>query len=125
MTRSSARLLHRLRGLPDGGDDPRIGPASADVAVHGFDDLLPRGPGMLAEQGYPGHDHPAGAIAALHGAGVEEGVLERMEPPVLLEPLDRGDLAGRDGAEPGDARANRLPVDEHGAGAAAAFAAAV
>ena len=83
------------------------------------------GSGFLRKSADAGHDHAAGAVAALHGAGVEEGLLERVQLAVLLEALDGGDLAGGDRAELGDARARRRAVDQHRAGAATALAAAV
>ena len=51
--RSSAGLLHRLRGRAERGDDPRIGAAPADIAIHVLDDLLPasgRGSGAGARR---------------------------------------------------------------------------
>ena len=53
--------------------------------------------GILAQEADARHDHAAGAIAALHGAGLEEGLLERVQLAVLLEALDGGDLARGDG----------------------------
>src|SRR5205809_3051521 len=56
--------------------------------------------------------------AALHGAAVEERLLDRVEPSVLGQALDRrhGATIGLDG-EVG-AGAHRQPVHEHGARAA-------
>ena len=84
-----------------------------------------RGLGILAQEADAAHDHAAGAVAALHGPGLEERLLERVELAVFLEALDGRDLASADPAEPGDARADRLAIDQNGTGAASAFAAAV
>src|SRR5262249_51384211 len=67
----------------------------------------------------------AGAVAALEGAGFEERLLQRVELPALGEPLDGEDLFAGDGFDASEARADRLAVDQHRAGAAPAFAAAV
>ena len=90
-----------------------------------LDDFLARGIGVLAQEPDRRHDHAAGAIAALHGARVEEGLLERMQLAVLFEALDGGDLAGGDGLERRHTGTDRCAVDQDGAGAATAFAAAV
>ena len=124
-------LVHRRASLMasgrdrERGDDARIGATAADIAVHVLDDLFGRGLGDLAQEADARHDHAAGAIAALHGARLEKRLLERMELAVFLEALDGRDLASGDRAEPGDARADRLAVGQHGAGPAPAFAAAV
>src|SRR6266571_7523600 len=48
-----------------------------------------------------------------------------MQPSLALQAFDGRDLPARGGADRGDARARRCAVDEHGAGAALALAAAV
>src|SRR5262249_50621289 len=52
-------------------------------------------------------------------------LLKRVQLAVFLESLDGRNLARGDGAELGDARAGRRPVNEHRAGAAAPLSAAV
>ena len=93
--RSSAGLLDGFGRDRERGDDPRIGATAADIAVHVLDDFFARGLGVLAQEADARHDHAAGAIAALHGASLEERLLERVELAVLLEALDRRDLAQR------------------------------
>src|SRR5262249_8659229 len=117
--------LHRQGGLADCGHDPRVGPAAADVAVHGPHDLGRARLGLLVEQADPRHDHPRGAVAALHGPSVEERLLERVEAALALEALDGRDRLLGHGADACGARARRLAVDEHGARSAAPLAAAV
>src|SRR6266404_3246831 len=48
-----------------------------------------------------------------------------MQPSLALQAFDGRDLPASGGAERGDARPRRCAVDEHGAGAALALAAAV
>ena len=55
---------------------------------------------------------------------VVERLLHRRQALGLAEALDRRDLGAVDGGDRGQARAARLAVDEHGAGAAAALLAA-
>ena len=81
--------------------------------------------GVLAQEPDRRHDHAAGAIAALHGARIEERLLHRMQLAVLFEALDGGDLAAADGLECRHARTNRCAVHKDRAGAAAPFAASV
>ena len=114
-----------LAAFDEGGDDPRIGSAAANIAVHELDDFFRRGIGILAQERDARHDHAAGAITALHGADVEESLLERMQLAILSRPsmvvisaaatVFRAVTQERTGA----------PSTRHGAGAAPAFAAAV
>ena len=53
------------------------------------------GSGFLSQQADARHDHAAGAVAALHGAGFQESLLERVQLAVFLQALDGRDLAGR------------------------------
>src|SRR2546421_4418267 len=102
----------------DGLVDRAIAGAPADVAgqsdLHGI-------AGRFRPQREGGENHSGRADAALRAAELDEGLLQRMR---AAEPLNRrhprrGHL--RDGHE---ARIDRLAVDEHGARAAFAFAAA-
>src|SRR5262249_22580841 len=64
-------------------------------------------------------------IATLHGPDFEKSFLERMQLAVLLKALDRGDLGGGDHGSFRYARTDGSAVDQHGAGAAASFAATI
>src|SRR5206468_441319 len=76
------------------------------------------------EVGMRGDQHAGRAEAALHPVVVDERLLDRREPLGRAEPLDRQDLGAVDRRDGDEARAARLAVDEHGAGAAAALLAA-
>src|SRR5882724_7053005 len=109
----------------NGGDDAAIGAAAADDAVHGADDFVVGRVALFLEEGKSGHDHAGGAVGALHGAGVEEGLLEGVEAALLFEALDGGDFSPPDSADGGAAGTDREAIEQDGAGAALAFAAAV
>src|SRR4029453_8294073 len=81
--------------------------------------------GRAREQRGAGDDHPRRAIAALQGLVVQEGLLQRMELPPLLQALHRGDRLAGQRRRLEEARARGLAVEEDGAGAALALAAAV
>ena len=48
--------------------------------------------GVLIEHRNARHDHARGAVAALHGAKLEESFLHGVQLAVVLESLDGGDL---------------------------------
>jgi len=80
------------RGGEDGGHDVLIAGAAADVSP---DRLAYFGRGrcrVLAEQAMADHQHPGGAEAALEALMFPERALERAEPSLLGEALDRPDL---------------------------------
>lgn len=106
--------------LLDGCNDAEVGAAAADVAVHVMDDVFAAGVRSFLQQRHAGDDHAGSAIAALHGALFEEGVLER-----VVDAFDSGDLFAGGGAHGGDARADGLAIEQYGASAALAFAASV
>ena len=68
---------------------------------------------------------PGRAVAALERLGLEERLLDRVEPAVLLEALDRDDLLARGLGDRRLAGRRRLAVEQHRAGAALPLAAAV
>ena len=109
-----------------GGDDARVGAAAADVAVHAADDLVARRLGVLGQQRDRGHDHARRAVAALHARrrrGTPPGAGAASRRREALDGADR--LARR--RPPTRVLHDRtaLAVDEDGAGAAPALAAAV
>ena len=67
------------RGLRDGPEVRGVGAAAAEVADHGFLDLVHGGVGVAVEEGLGRHHEARRAEAALHAAvldvGVDEGVL--------------------------------------------------
>src|SRR5205814_713953 len=109
----------------DGGEDARIGAAPADVALHGPADLGFAGVWLVAQERHGGHDHAGRAVAALESVRVEEGLLHGMEVSTALQAFDGGDLLAGGDLDRRDARAHRLPVEQHGARAALRFPAAV
>src|SRR5260370_36863375 len=117
--------MKRTGTFLDGGDDAVIGAAAADVAVHRADDFVLGGIALFLEEGEGGHDHAGGAVGALHGTGVEEGLLERVEAALLFEALDGSDFAPPDSADGGATGTGREAIEQDGESAALAFAAAV
>ena len=98
--------------------------AAADVTAEAFADLVAAGVRIGAQRRGGGHDHAGYAIAALAGAGLDEGALEDGRQRTLgqaFDGLDRGavDLGG--GHQAG---LDQTAVDEHRTGAAFARAAA-
>src|SRR3954469_18977021 len=114
-----------MRGGLDGVEDAGVRAAAAEVVLQPGGDRLAGGRRIVVEEGGGGEDHPRRAVAALEAAMLHEGLLDRMQGAVARQPLDGGDLAVARRAERGDARADGLAVDEHGAGAADPGAAAV
>src|SRR5437868_12541188 len=85
-------LLYRAGGLLDRGDETGVGAAATNVAAERADDVLVAGIGIALEQGQARHDHAGGAVAALQGVGVEERLLQGVQPAIDLQALDRLDL---------------------------------
>src|SRR5438093_3459364 len=115
-------------GIVGGGehrlDDLDVAGAAAQVPGERLADLVGARRAIHGQQRPGREDHAGCAEAALGGAQPREGVLERIER-VALQPLD-----GHEGA-PGEPRrqhqagADRLAVEQHGAGTAHALAASV
>src|SRR5476649_2621226 len=99
-------------GVVDGGADPLIGTAAADVAAHGVVDVGVGGRLVRLEQRGGAHDLPALAVAALRHVDL-----------VRLHRFDGGDLLADGGRNRRHARADRLAAQVHGAGAAQSRAA--
>ena len=95
------------------------------LAVQSLDDLRLRGLGMGLQQRHGLKNHARRAVAALHGALVEERLLHGVQLPARGEAFDGDDLAALRRAHRRHAGEDRLVVEKHGAGAALAFAAAV
>ena len=105
--------------------DAVIPGAAAEVARQRDADLLLAGRVRPVQQRARRDQHPGRAESALDAAAVQERDLERIQPGVAGEPLDRGDRApgGLEG-EVG-ARVHRLAVEQHHAGAALGVVAAL
>ena len=113
-------------GQPDGLDDLHVARAAAVVVLQGRGDLLLRGVGAPVQQGLGRQHHPRRAESALHRPHVQKGLLDGVQPAVgAPQPLNGEDPPPRGAAEPGHAGADGLVVQQHGARAAVARAAAV
>ena len=113
-----------LRRQQNGVDDLHIARAAADIGTDGEGRLLPAGGGVHVQQALGRHHHAWGAEAALNGPGLAEGVGIDLLLPVR-ETLHRDDGLPLQLVGLGDAGSRGLAVDEDGAGAAGALAAAV
>ncbi len=111
-------LLYRVHNA-------RMGAAAAEIVLQRVPDCgLVRIRGRR-QQRHRRHDHTGGAIATLEGTGFEKGGLHRVQPPGAGQAFDGGDrFPGQIGGEHA-ACLNWVAVDEHGAGATFAVAAAV
>ena len=113
-----------LPGQTDGLDDLDIAGAAAVVVADGPADLLLRRVRRAVEQGLGAQHHTGDAEAALHGASLAEG--EGVGSLFKVgKTLDRQDVLAVEPLGIRNAGAAGLPVDEHGACAAGALAAAV
>src|SRR5580704_12293969 len=113
-----------LGGALDGAEDARIGAATADIAIHVANDVVAARILVRRKQRRGLHDLPGLAIAALRHLQIEPGLLQRMVA-VGRQALDGGDVLARHHGDRRLARAHRLAVEMHRAGAAHAGAAAV
>jgi hypothetical protein len=116
---------HDFRRLLDGCNNALVRAATADVAVHAADDFGFGGIGILLKQRVAAENHAGRAIGALHRTGVDERLLQRMQPAILFETCDGGDLFVADGAHRRLARMQRDSVNEHATRGALALAATV
>src|SRR6267143_3570969 len=114
----AARSLGLAADLLDGRDDIGVGPTPADVAAHGFADIVVLRPAGFLEQRDRGHDLAARAIAALIGVVRDECRLHRMQRAGLSDAFDRRDLVARVHDGQAEAGVHAPAIDMHGAGAA-------
>src|SRR5262249_47932442 len=112
------------RGALDGADDPAVGPAAAEIAVHRLHDLRTRGLRRLRQQGRGLHDLARLTVAALKHLLGDPRLLRRMTA-IRRQAFDCRDPLAFDGLHPGHAGPHGLTVDVHGTGAAHRDAAAV
>ena len=106
------RSLHRAQ-------DPIVRPATAEMSIERVADLGIGRIGVLRQQRRRRDDHPARAIAALERLLGDEGGLHRVRLRWGAETGDGGDRSAvGEARHPPHAGADRLAVDQHGAGAA-------
>ena len=121
----SAVVLTRRGRQSDGVEDLGVAGAAAEVAGELLaDDVVARVRDALEQR--RGRDDEAGrAEAALHGARVDERLLDPVQPVLAAQPFDRPDLVpvGLRGQD--EARADELAVEQHRARAALALLARV
>src|SRR5262249_26624234 len=104
-------------------DDLGIGGAATEIAGEIMPDLVVVGVGIAVEQ-LRRHQYEArGAVAALEGAGLDEGLLHRAQDIPAREMLDRPHLGAVDEGREIKAAGDGGAVDQHGAAAAHALAA--
>src|SRR5256886_13729488 len=101
-----------LRGAVDGGADPLVRAAAADVRHRGVDVGIARS-GVLREQRGGGHDLARLAVAALRHILRDPGLLHRVGA-VGRQALDRRDALAGDGGDRRHARARGHAVQVHG-----------
>src|SRR2546425_1125768 len=108
----------------DGVEDLRVARAAAEVALERRAEVVTARARAAFQEGEHGEQHAGRAEPALHGAVPHERLLERMEPALALEPADGEDRAPSRGGREHEAARHRPAVEEHGARAADALAAA-
>src|SRR6516165_7031931 len=100
------------RGL-DGGEDAAVAGATTEVARQRFAHLEVGGRRPPVEQIVHGDDETRCAETALHGALVDEGLLDVGELAAVAEALDGRDVVPDGGGRQHEARAHQDTVDEH------------
>src|SRR4029077_17969674 len=85
-------LGHLLRRVLDRLDDVVVAGAATEVAFEAVANLGLAGALVPLEELVGGHDHARGAEAALEAMLLPEALLDRVELPILGEPLDRHDV---------------------------------
>ena len=69
-----------FRGEQTGADDVLVGAAAAQIAAHRATDVVLRWHGCGIEQSLETHDLAGGAEPALKRVGLNEGLLQRIQP---------------------------------------------
>src|SRR4030081_98940 len=110
-------LLELAADLLDGRNDIWVGPTPADVAAHGFTDIVILRPTGFLQQRDRGHDLAARAIAALIGIVRDECRLHGMQRAGLSDAFDRRDLVARVHDGQAEAGVHAPAIAMHGAGA--------
>ena len=117
--------MHGFGGLLNGGDDSWMGAAATDISLERLYDFGFAGIGTFLQEGDAASDHSGSAIGALECGLIEKSLLHGMKLAVLFETFNSEDgFSG--GVSDGElAGAAGRAVEQDGAGAALAFAAAV
>src|SRR3954470_14607537 len=113
-----SRPPHLVGGAQDRPHDPVVRPAAAEVGGERLPDIGLIRFRIAIEQRLGAHDHAVDAVAALSGLLGDEGTLQRMRLLERAEALERDDLGALQRVDRRHAGAHRLPVHQHGAGAA-------
>src|ERR671931_1237494 len=108
---------HLLRRGVNRSAYARVGAAATNVR-HCFVDVLVRGIRLFLEKRHGGEDLPALAIAALRHLIVDPRLLHGMQFPALDKPFDPDDAFACRAGNRERARAHRLAIHMHRAGAA-------
>ena len=123
--RSGSATIGRNPALAPGGDDasdrphdPDIAGAAAKVAAETQPDTPLVGLTKAKNQIAGGDQHSGRAESALQCVLPVEGGAQLDCDLIVIQPLDGRDVGAAAGAGEGDARADRLAVDEQGAGPA-------
>src|SRR5438067_4522632 len=109
----------------DGVDDLRVARATAEVALQRGADRGSVRPRLVLEERQDGEEHARSAEAALHGAVTHEGLLQRVQAAVALDPAQRRHCASAQGRRQHEAARRRPAVEQHRADAAHALVAAL
>src|SRR4051812_36764380 len=112
------------RGL-NRGDHLWVCPAAADMPIHSRDDFRLAGMRVLAQEAHRAEYHAGSTPTALHRVGVNKRLLHGMQFARGRKTFNSDDPLRRDRPDLGHTRADGLTIDEHGAGGALAFTAAV
>src|SRR3974377_78696 len=119
------RLLRALSGVAHSGHDARIGPAAADVSLHGLPDLCIAWIRARAEKFNRRHDHAGGAVAALKRLFAEKCLLHRVQCVTLRESLDGRYVLSHGNRQRRHARSYGFAFQQDRARSALSFTAAV
>jgi len=105
-------------------DDLYVAGAAADIALDRARDLLLRRIRLFAQEGDRAHDHSGHAETALHGAGLDEGLLDGVQEAIAaLQSLDGHDITTVEQRSRQQTGIDRLAVEQYCAGATFALAA--
>jgi hypothetical protein len=122
---SFRRSLDAFRRVFDRRDDSLIGPAPADIPIHKPDDFRVRRIRPFPQHRDAGHNHPAGAIAALKSVVFQEGFLKRMKLAISLQAFDRENFSLPNAPDCQQAGPNSRAIQQDSACAATPLAASV
>src|SRR6267143_955465 len=110
----------------DRSQDSDVGAAATEVPAHVLPDLVGRAGVALLYAGDRGHDLAGGAVAALIGVVVQEGLLHRVQAAVRArDPFDSSDPLPLSLHGEREAGQHAPSIDVDGAGAALAVIAAL